>query len=593
VATVIPLKALKKIWPVSYDSRRNGGCFVIHTDQGNIIVKNNSKGMPYLDVRDVEAEVALSFIQTVRGNMEGYMQREVEDARATRKAQAMLGHPTDRDFLGMVRSGMILNCPVTPSAEQNANRIFGPNLAGVRGGTVRRPPESVTTNYVQIPCVLLERHQRVTLAVDVMFVNGLPFLVSMARGLNLVTAEHMPTRTAKQLAAGIVRVMDLYSRGGFQVGSVLMDNEFEKLRNLVPVLTVNTTAAKEHVPEVERRIRLIKECGRGILNTLPFKKMPQIMLIELIYHVVLWLNAFPKKLGVSETLSPRKIVMRHKLDFIKHCKAQFGSYCKAHDEPVPTNTLVTRSTPAIVLGPTENLQGTYNSFSLETGKKIKRRKLTAYPMPDLVIKKVEAFGKSSSGVFNFAKRNGILFEWNEVVDKCPEGIVEEDVVLYPSLVAEFPGVTLGRDHPIPTIEEDIMPQGCDEAAAAQNANMEPFAAAGVDAPTIIHSDINEIDATDGDNNGIISVADIPAQANHYPLNVPDTSDEDDEGKDNKDNDEDDNAPQENDQDDEDNKDDNEDDHAPQENNPSNESGGELEGEEAPGVEDKTPGVRQS
>jgi hypothetical protein len=45
--------------------------------------------------------------------------------------------------------------------------------------------------------------------------------------------------------------MDLYSRGGFQVGTVLMDNEFEKLRNLVPVLAVNTTAAKEHVPEVE------------------------------------------------------------------------------------------------------------------------------------------------------------------------------------------------------------------------------------------------------------------------------------------------------------------------------------------------------
>jgi hypothetical protein len=64
-------------------------------------------------------------------------------------------------------------------------------------------------------------------------------------------------------------------------------------------------------------------------------------------------------------------------------------------------------------------------------------------MPDSVIKKVEAFGKSSSGVFNFADRNGILFEWNEVVDECPEGIVEEDVVLYPSLVAEFPGVTLG------------------------------------------------------------------------------------------------------------------------------------------------------
>ncbi len=93
-------------------------------------------------------------------------------------------------------------------------------------------------------------------------------------------------------------------------------------------------------------------------------------------------------------------------------------------------------------------------------------------MPDLVIKKVEAFGKSSLGVFDFANRNGILFEWNKEVDECSEGIVKEDVVLYPSLVAEFPGVTLGRDHPIPTIEGDIIPQGCAKANAARNANKE-------------------------------------------------------------------------------------------------------------------------
>ena len=48
------------------------------------------------------------------------------------------------------------------------------------------------------------------------------------------------------------------------------------------ILAINTTAAKEHVPEVERKIRLIKEQGRGILKTLPFKKMPRLVLIELV-----------------------------------------------------------------------------------------------------------------------------------------------------------------------------------------------------------------------------------------------------------------------------------------------------------------------
>jgi hypothetical protein len=199
--------------------------------------------------------------------MEGFTKREVEEAQRACKAQGMLGHPTDRNFLGMVRGGMISNCPVTPTAVQNAHQIFGPDLAGIRGRMVRTPLDSVTTNYVQIPRVVLKRHQLVTLAVDVMFVNGVPFLGSVARGLNLVMTEFTPSRTAKQIMAGITRMMDLYARKGFQVGTVLMDNEFEKLQNLVPILAVNTTAVKEHVPEVERKIRLIKERGRGILNT--------------------------------------------------------------------------------------------------------------------------------------------------------------------------------------------------------------------------------------------------------------------------------------------------------------------------------------
>jgi hypothetical protein len=101
---------------------------------------------------------------------------------------------------------------------------------------------------------------------------------------------------------------------------VLMDNKFKELRNLVPILVANTMAAKEHVPKVEQSIQLIKEQGRGILYTLPFKKMPQVILIELINHIVLWLNAFLTKSGLSAMLSPHEIVYRHKLDIVKHAK---------------------------------------------------------------------------------------------------------------------------------------------------------------------------------------------------------------------------------------------------------------------------------
>ncbi len=141
-------------------------------------------------------------------------------------------------------------------------------------------------------------------------------------------------------------------------------------------------------------------------------RMPRLMLMELVYHVVLCLNVFPAKSGVSDTLSPREIIYRHKLNFAKNCKSLFRTYCEVHDEPTPMNTMVTRSTPAIVLGPTGNLQGTYKFFSLAMGKKVKRRTFTPYPMHDLVIKKVKVYAKSTAlpDTFDFADRNGILFE---------------------------------------------------------------------------------------------------------------------------------------------------------------------------------------
>jgi hypothetical protein len=143
--------------------------------------------------------------------------------------------------------------------------------------------------------MILDWHQIVTLAVDCMFVNGGPSLVSVSRGLNLITAKHTPLQTAKNFAAGISCIMELYAKGGFQVETVLMDNKFESLRNLVPIIAINTSGEHKHVPKIEHRIRLMKDCRWGILNTLPYKKIPQLMLIEMIYHVILWHNAFPMK----------------------------------------------------------------------------------------------------------------------------------------------------------------------------------------------------------------------------------------------------------------------------------------------------------
>jgi hypothetical protein len=135
-----------------------------------------------------------------------------------------------------------------------------------------------------------------------------------------------------------------------------MDGEFEKLKPLMPSVECTTTAAKEHVSEAEQTIQTLKERMRGLLATLPFTHIPKQMKIGFIYFMVLWLNAFPVKSGISQTFLPRELLVRWWLDYKKHCRVLPGTYCEVHDEPVPTNTMVSRTHEAIALGPTGNLQ---------------------------------------------------------------------------------------------------------------------------------------------------------------------------------------------------------------------------------------------
>ena len=135
-------------------------------------------------------------------------------------------------------------------------------------------------------------------------------------------------------------------------------------------------------------------------------------------------------------------------------------------------------------------------------------------MPDSVIKKDKAYAKSTAlpGIFNFADRNGILFEWNEEVDESSEGIFKvKDIILYPSLAVEHSGGVLGQNQPLPLIKEELVPHGHAEDAAAHNANLQPLDVAGMGAALpFVHTNVDNFDNNKKDNNnGIIAVASIP------------------------------------------------------------------------------------
>ncbi len=115
-------------------------------------------------------------------------------------------------------------------------------------------------------------------------------------------------------------------------------------------------------------LTLFKERVRAVRNSLPFKRIPRILLIHIVLNVVKQLTFFPTKGGISESLSSRAIMKGEQLDYDKHLCLQVGEHCQVHEENTPRNSMNPRTKGAIVMGPCGNQQGGFYFMSLNSGR---------------------------------------------------------------------------------------------------------------------------------------------------------------------------------------------------------------------------------
>ena len=162
--------------------------------------------------------------------------------------------------------------------------------------------------------------------------------------------------------------------------------EFEKVKDKVGLLEVNTTAAYTYAGEIERHIHCVSEWSRWTSSIFPCTNVPTQVVIHLIYNVCLWLNDFPLNSGISIQFSPQKVWLSAKLT-MKDCKSNFSAYVEASTNVIVTNTNTIHTHGCIALGPSSNWQGSLKCFDIETIKVITRRIVQQVPIPDWVIKR--------------------------------------------------------------------------------------------------------------------------------------------------------------------------------------------------------------
>jgi hypothetical protein len=139
----------------------------------------------------------------------------------------MIGRPSYDDFMAIIKNNLLPHANITTKDILHAEKIFGKELGSLQGKTTRKCPQAVITDYIQIPPDILEIHQAIILAADIMIVDSTQFLITTSRSIQFTTVEKLDSKESKYLTSGLIKVVNLYKRRGMIIQVCLVDNEFE------------------------------------------------------------------------------------------------------------------------------------------------------------------------------------------------------------------------------------------------------------------------------------------------------------------------------------------------------------------------------
>ena len=124
----------------------------------------------------------------------------------------------------------IANCPITSKDLDVAEYVFGPDISTLKGKSTRRKTRfPKVEEIVSVPKELYEVQKEVELCMDFMYVNRIPFLVTISKRLMYRTCERVFKKGTKSESfnATLDNVLRIYNKAGFRITVIHADNEFE------------------------------------------------------------------------------------------------------------------------------------------------------------------------------------------------------------------------------------------------------------------------------------------------------------------------------------------------------------------------------
>ena len=437
LANILALRDVRRIARVTLDTEKELA-FIVHLPSGGQMrfAEHDSTGLYVHNPVSNEVKIPVktySYLQTIAGNRQVFSRRELDAADTARALHRQIGRPSQSRFEKYLTNNLIRNCPVTVADAKRAAFIYGPDPAYLKGKTTQQPalPHIPTTVASPLPDFIREHHRNITLCADFFFVQGAIFLHIISRKIGFRTSVAVTNRSKTTILRVLRREIKTYSQRGFNVRDVHADQEFEcvcsellgvHLHNgfgfLSNGVALETCTSNDHIGEIERSVRTVKEVIRSTAHGMPYRRLPRQLIHGLVEYSTRTLNAFPYHHGVSQTLSPSTIVTGRPMPDYNGYKLEFGSYVMLTDKT--TNTPRARTFGAIAMYPSDNADGSYRFMSLVTGEVVTKAPgyWTELPISDPTIARVEYMAKSQG--------QPALQETNFLAEYSPDQVIDED-----------------------------------------------------------------------------------------------------------------------------------------------------------------------
>lgn len=239
---------------------KNGDMFLIQpTSESDTYVfqRDKDQNIYICDTHNVLTSVPMG-VNTVAENMNKYTRREIRKALKAREYLKNSDYMSAGQLINCINRGKIKNCEVSAQDVLRSIDIWGKDLGNLKGKTTARKLRGVENTKLERTLSVAANQD---MHIDLMFVNGVPYMIALFQPLDLAVAKRLKAQNELEQWRVLQLLMRHVTKGGVKIWRIRCDGESAIhsdyiIRKLPDGVILDHTVV---VADLERKIRTVKE----------------------------------------------------------------------------------------------------------------------------------------------------------------------------------------------------------------------------------------------------------------------------------------------------------------------------------------------